>query len=72
MSSSYKLVCQYVTSDGGSTTHSFPYAMSDLSTQAVNTFMNTIITNGSIFKKVPVSKKAAYLIETEQTDFSIT
>ena len=69
MATIYKFEFTFGTADGGTTTMKIPYANTDQGATQVNNFMNAIITNGSIFAKVPVSKKSAKLVKTEETTF---
>lgn len=50
----------------------FSYAKSaaNLTQSDVNTLVQAIITNGSVFKKTPGSIKKAELIVTDKTDFT--
>lgn len=74
MAATYKLVCQYTTTDGGTLTQSFAYAMApnNIGSNDVNKLMNAVITNNTLFKKTPVSKKAAYIVATEQTSITLS
>ena len=70
--STYKLVLKYGDSAGATITHTWPYAMSNVTASTVNSFMQTCITNGALFSKVPVTKKSAVLVETDETELTIS
>jgi len=72
MPATSKLVLEFNTGDGGTTTHSYKYINPEITTARVKTIMNTTISNGSIFEKVPVSIKAAKVVTTTESDFDLS
>lgn len=71
MAASYKLSLVFNTEDG-TTTHSYNYANPSVTSSTVSALANGTITNGSIFAKVPLSVKEAYITTTEKTEFTIS
>lgn len=67
-----RLSLTFGTEDGTTTTMSFNYADPEVTTQLVNALMNGIITNGSIYQKVPLTKKTAKLIQTSTDEFDLS
>lgn len=61
----------YNTAEGNTVTHSWRYANADATQNNVNTLINTTITNGSIFAKVPVSAKSAQMVTTTEEDYTV-
>ena len=66
-----KLSMTFTTADG-TTTISYNYADPNVSVQNVNALMAGIITNGSIFAKVPLAAKSAKIVTTQTTDVNIS
>lgn len=71
MARTYKLVLDFLTAAEKTTRFTYNYADANNEASDVTTLMNAIITNGSIFKNVPVTKKAAKLVATEETAYNI-
>ena len=72
MAAGTKLVCTFVTSDGSSETFTFNYAKPGATTANVKALMNTIIANGEIFAKVPVTAKDARTITTSENEYNLS
>lgn len=72
--STYKLVMQYTCSDGKTFTQTVNYARSPQSMEAtaVNNFMAKCIENTSVFNKTLTGKKAAYIVESDTTDITLS
>lgn len=49
----------------------YKYAKASMTEQQAQALASGLVTNGSIFKKVPLSVKSIKLIETETTDFDV-
>lgn len=71
MASGTKLQLKFGTAYGEKT-WTFNYAKSNASSQNVNTLMDTMITNGSIYRYPPLSKVSAKLVVTSETDISVS
>lgn len=67
----YKYVLTFGTDDGGTLSMNVPYADYEKEADDINSVMDRIITNGSVFVKVPTSKKSAKLVKTEETTFAV-
>lgn len=61
----------YNTTDGNTVTHSWRYANADATQNNVTSLINTTITNGSIFAKVPVSAKSAQIVVTTEKPYTV-
>lgn len=71
MAATTKLSCTFETASGNSTTLSYKYADSEVSTSAVKSLITGIITNGDIFKNAPVKAKSAKLVTTQEEALEI-
>lgn len=69
--STYKAYLVFNAADEKTVTFSYP-SKSAISSANMITVMDAFITNGSIFKTEPVSKKAAYIVATDQTNIDIS
>ncbi len=72
MVQSFKLSLNFSTASGESTTLNYKYADPDVTTAHVNALVSAIITNNAIFAKVPAVCKSAKLIETDETEFTLS
>lgn len=61
----------FSTNTGESTTIRISEFNPEIDSERVGVLMNTIITNGSIFKKVPVLAKSAKIVATTTTDVDL-
>lgn len=66
-----KLTCSFLDNEGGKMSLTFGYIKSSYTAQAVNAFMDAIIANGSIYKKVPATKLSAVVTVAETTEITI-
>lgn len=71
MASSVTLKMVFVTASGDKT-WSLKYANPELTESNVNSLMDTMITNGSIYQYPPLTKKSAKIQVLTETDFNIT
>ena len=69
---SYKMVMQFLDGDGKTISQTYNYVQGSPSAVSTKAAMDAIVTNGAIFKKVPVSKKACYVVATTQTNINIS
>lgn len=69
--STYKAYLVFNAADDKTVTFSYP-SKSAVNSTNMKTVMDAFITNGSIFQTPPVSKKAAYIIATDQTNIDIS
>ena len=68
---SAKLVFTFGDASGNTFNMSFNYADEDVTSQDVRTAGQAIITNGSIFEKVPSVLKAAKMVVTTETEYNV-
>lgn len=71
MAQTIKLYTQFNISSNKTVNWSWNYAKPSITESQVRSFMTSLITNGSIFKKVPLTAKKAYLRVTEDTEFDL-
>ena len=73
MAAGIKLVIQYETSNGSSTTHTWNYAKSTATAQQVKALITatTSSTNRVIFQNVPIAAKSAKLVTTTETPYNL-
>ncbi len=69
---SAKLVLTFADAGGNSFNMSYNYADTDVTASDVQALATGIITNGSIFEKVPVTAKGAKLLVTTETEFPVS
>ena len=70
--STTKLVLEFTDAGGISRTFNYNYIESTAATQTrIKNLMNSMITNGSIFAHVPMTKKAARLVTTTETNVEV-
>ena len=67
-----KLVIELADANNETTKYSYSYADGEVTTSRVKSLVNALITNGSIFEKVPVAAKSAKLVVTTETEVDIT
>lgn len=66
MAAGTKLVCVFADADGNNITMSYNYADPEVSTSSVQAFCQGVITNGSIFDKIPLRIKSAKVVSTSE------
>ena len=67
-----KLVIDPADANNETTKYSYNYADGEVTTSRVKSLVTALITNGSIFEKVPVAAKSAKLVVTTETEVDIT
>ena len=72
MAVSTKLSLNFYKADDKTMNLSYKYARQDPSNANIKALMEGIVTNGTIFKKVPVSLKSAQIITTETTEVDLS
>ena len=72
MVQSFKLSLNFSTADGSTTTLNYKYADPEVTTAHVNALVSAIIANNAIFTRAPAICKSAKLIETDETEFSLS
>lgn len=70
--SARKLVIQFATLDGQTITHSYNYIKSDLGIAYVKALANGIVSNGSIFTKVPAVTTSAKLVTAVEEVYDLS
>lgn len=68
----YKLILSFLDGDDKAISFSYNHSKSSIDTEDVAALMNAMVTNGAIFKKVPVSKKGAKIVKTEETIIDVS
>ena len=71
MSTTNKLSLIFNIGNNKTSSLSYKYANPSVTQAQVQALATGIVTNGSIFKKVPLSAKSAKLITTEETAFDV-
>ncbi|MBR0070178.1 MAG: DUF2922 family protein [Synergistaceae bacterium] len=71
MASGTKIVFSFGNAVGNTVNYSYNYGDEEASVTSVRNAMNTMITNGAIFKNVPVSIKGAKAVVTTETEFNL-
>lgn len=66
-----RLVLEFYDSERNTVTMTYNYADEEVTTANVRALVNGIISNGSIFQKVPVSAKSAKLVQTTESEFQL-
>ena len=69
---SAKLVLTFSDAGGSDIKISYAHADSEVEASDVRTAVQTIVTNGSIFTKVPASAKSAKLVITTESDIELS
>lgn len=72
MSAGTKLVFSFGNALGNTINYSYNYGNANAATSDIKAAMNTMITNGAIFKNVPVSIKGAKAVVTTETEFDLS
>ena len=72
MAKTYKAVMSFYDADGKTIKFTYPNAKPLVNASDAKTAMNAMITNGAIFKKVPVSKKSYIVLSTEESSIDVT
>lgn len=72
MASGTKIVFSFGNASGNTINYSYNYGNDDASSASVKNAMNTMISNGSIFKRVPVSIKSAKSVITTESAFDLS
>ena len=67
-----RLVLEFQDSYGDTIVHTFPSAKAGVTAAQVKNLMDTIISNGSIFKNVPATKVSAKIVITSENNFSLS
>lgn len=67
-----KLVLEFYDSNDEAFSQTYNYASQSATTANVKALMNAIVTNGSIFDKVPESQKSAKLVVTTETEYDLS
>ena len=70
MAATRKLVMGFKTTDGENITLSYNHISSAITQSEITALMNGIITNGSIYAKVPASKVSASVFTTTEQDYA--
>lgn len=68
----YKLSIEFATLDGRTLTMNFNYVKPDLGVAYVKALANGIVSNGSIFAKVPAVTKSAKIVTTSEEDYDLS
>ncbi len=71
MASGTKIVFLFGNAQGSTITYSYNYGNAEATSLSIKNAMNAMITNGSIFNKVPVSIKSAKAVVTTETEFDL-
>lgn len=71
MAAGIKLVIQYETSNGNTTTHTWNYAKSTATAANVQTLVTTTIAKKTIFASQPTAVKSAKLVTTTETPYNL-
>lgn len=72
MAAGTKMVLSFYNASGATVNYSYNYGNSEALASDIKTAMNTMITNGSIFRNVPVSIKSAKAVITSETEFDLS
>ena len=72
MAAGTKIVFSFGNASGNTINYSYNYGDASTSASDVKTAMNTMITNGVIFRNVPVSIKGAKAVVTSETEFDLS
>ena len=69
---STKLAMVFKDAENNNVNLNYSYADPNVQASDVKTLANAIVTNGSIFKKVPVAKKSAKVVTTTENELDIS
>ena len=72
MAEGTKLVLEFQDANGKNIFFMFNYAKPSTSLANINSLMQAIINNGSIFKRVPVTAKSAKTVTTSENTYDIS
>ena len=72
MATTYRLILKYKDTSGSTITHNWSYAKSSPASSDVKDLMETTISNGDIFAKVPITKVSAEIEATTLTEINIS
>ena len=72
MAAGTKIVFSFGNALGNTINYSYNYGNPDATSLSVKNAMNAMITNGSIFRNVPVSIKGAKAVLTTETEFDLS
>lgn len=72
MAAGTKIVFIFGNADGNTLNFSYNYGDEEAEVSDIKTAMNTMITNGDIFRNVPVSIKGAKAVVTSETEFDLS
>ena len=67
----HKLVLSFLDANDSTFALSYPYIRDELEQSHVTALINAIITNGSIFKRVPVKVKTAKLVNVTENNYEV-
>ena len=71
MSTTTKLALTFNIGNNKTSVMNYNYAKPTVTEAQVQALATGLVTNGSIFKKVPLSVKSAKLVTTETTEFNV-
>ena len=72
MAAGTKIIFSFGNAVGNTVNYSYNYGDAETTASAVKAAMNTMITNGAIFKNVPMSIKGAKAVVTTETEFDLS
>ena len=72
MAAGTKLVFSFGNASGNTVNYNYNYGDDDASTASVKNAMNTMITNGDIFRNAPVTIKGAKAVITSEVEFDLS
>lgn len=72
MAAGTKIVFSFGNALGNTINYSYNYGNASAAASTIKNAMNTMITNGAIFKNVPVSIKGAKAVVTSETEFDLS
>jgi hypothetical protein len=72
MASGTKIVFSFGNANGNTINYSYNYGDDDATTAHVKAAMNSMITNGVIFKNVPATIKGAKAVITTESEFDLS
>lgn len=67
-----KLVMTFADANGDDIIMSYGYVDAETPASEIKALVNGIVTNGSIFTRVPVSAKSAKIVSTTETPISLS
>lgn len=72
MATTTKLITKYKKANGESVTQTLRNVKNNVTADKVKTYVNTVVENGSIFTKVPVSVSSAVIQTIEETEVDLS